>query len=194
MGGKKEAEEQQQNICQKLEPFVSPRQGSTQGKNESSSVGSTDRSFIFFSLEIFKSNTGTAFACKPPYGLAVRLGMGLRSVSCCAFVIKHARTLYRLLTVLITGNYRSAGPVGVPILPKHPVSNVSSGSVHHGCCSAESLCARFGECGHSRAMTKKSDKGFMSSMTHHAFSYGSEVSTMLQKGWRFYLSATSTKS
>lgn len=53
--------------------------------------------------------------------------MGLRSVSYCAFVIKHAHTLYRLLTALITGNYRSAGPVGVPILPKHPVSNVSSG-------------------------------------------------------------------
>lgn len=96
---------------------------------------------------------------QPPYGLAERLGMGLRSVSCCAFVIKHAHTLYRLLTALITGNYRSSGPVGVPILPKHPVSNMSSSSVHHGCCSVESLCARFGECGHSRALTKKVTKG-----------------------------------
>lgn len=115
--------------------------------------------------------------------------MGLRSVSRCVFVIKHARTLYRLLTALITRNYRSAAPVGVPIPSKHPVSNVSSRSVHHGCRLVESLCARFGECGHSRALTKKSDKGFTTLMTHHAlaFSYGSEVSTTQREDWCFCL-------
>lgn len=83
---------------------------------------------LLFSLSRnFQKQHRNCFRVQPPYGLAERLGMGLRSVSYCAFVIKHARTLYRLLTALITGNYRSAGPVGVPILPKHPVSNVSSG-------------------------------------------------------------------
>lgn len=147
-------------------------------------------SFFFFPLSRnFQKQHRNCFRVKPPYGLAERLGMGLRSVSCCAFVIKHARTLYRLLTALITGNYRSAGPVGVPIPSKHPVSNMSSRSVHYGCRSVESLCARFGECGHSWALTKKSDKGFMSLMTHRAlaFSYGSKVSTTQQEGWCFCL-------
>lgn len=147
-GRKKEPEEQQQNICQKLEPFVSPRQGSTRGKT--SHRQSDPLIVLLFSLSRnFQKQHRNCFRVQPPYGLAERLGMGLRSVSYCAFVIKHARTLYRLLTALITGNYRSAGPVGVPILPKHPVSNVAKRR------SVESLCARFGECGHSRALTKK---------------------------------------
>lgn len=52
---------QQQSICQKLGPFVSPRQGSTRGKT---SHRQSDPLIVVFSpsLKIFKSNTGTAFA------------------------------------------------------------------------------------------------------------------------------------
>lgn len=55
-----------------------------------------------------------------------RLATGPLSDSCCAFVIKYAQALYRLMTSPINGNYRSHRLVGVPIRPKHPVSDVSN--------------------------------------------------------------------
>lgn len=94
-------------ICQ-------PRSEFNQGENESSSLESTDLSSFFFNFQRQHRNCSRL---QPPHGLAERLSMGPRSDSCWAFVIKHARALYRLMTSLITGNYLSSRPVGVPIHP-----------------------------------------------------------------------------
>lgn len=82
---------------------------------------------IFLLFFYFQRQHRNCSRLQPPHGLAKRLSMGPRSESCWAFVIKHARALYRLMTSLITGNYRSSTAVGgFPSIPKHSVSNVSN--------------------------------------------------------------------
>lgn len=134
-------------ICQPWSEFNQGKKNKK--KNESSSMEFADLSAFLF---LFSKATQELLSLAAPHGLAERLGMGPRSDSCWAFVIKHARALYRLMTSLITGNYRCSRPLGVPIHSKHPVSNVSNDT---GTITVVALLNHCGGCGHCRVLTKK---------------------------------------
>lgn len=133
--------------------------------------------FVFFYIQ---SQNWNCSRLQPPHRFAERLGMGPRSDSCWAFVIKHARAFYRLMTSLITGNYRRSRLVGVPSRPRHPVFNVSNSTTAMVVAALlNPFVPTLGGCGHSRALTKQVTILELIGSMHHelAFSYGLAVTT-----------------